>query len=298
VGGVALSGAVFASLYAAESLAPLDELARFADEVVFRTDASGPVYTVVAAPGGYELFGDGQLVVASLDAHWRTRALVDPALRLSRGPRRVLLLNGGLGLVEREILRDPRVEELVAVVSEPTRLALGRSLAFVAERSEHALDSPRLRTVLSEPLAWLAGERPDRFDVIIADFPWPLGYGEGKLYTRYAFSRLATHLTAAGVVVVPGASGLGAPDVLAGIVATLESTGLRAATYHAAVPTIGMASFLVGSTKALDLAGLVDAASSDFGVDLRVPAGGRVSTLHDQTVVAAFADARETAEAR
>jgi spermidine synthase len=195
-------------------------------------------------------------------------------------------------------LRDTRVEELVDVVPEPTRLALGRSLAFVAERTLHALDSPRLRTVLSEPLAWLAKERPDRFDVIIADFPWPLGYGEGKLYTRYAFIRLAAHLAADGVVVVPGASGFSAPDVLAGIVATLESTGLRAATYHVAVPTIGMASFLVGSTKALALAGPVVGAGSDFGVDLQVPGGGRISTLHDQTVVAAFVDARETAEAR
>jgi predicted membrane-bound spermidine synthase len=304
--GVVLSAAVFASLHAAESLAPLDELARFPDEVVFRTEASGPVYTVVAAPGGYELFGDGQLVVASLDEHRRTRALVDPVLRFSRRPRRVLLLNGGLGLVEREILRDPRVEQLVVVVPEPTRLALARSLAFVAERTGDALDSPRLRTVLSEPLAWLAGERPDRFDVIVADFPWPLGYGEGKLYTRYAFSRLAVHLTTEGVVVVPAASGFSAPDVLAGIVATFESTGLRAATYHAAVPTIGLASFLVGSTNALDLAGPALGAGSDgaakspagdWGVDLQVPSGGRISTLHDQTVVAAFADAREIAEA-
>jgi spermidine synthase len=290
--GALLSASAFASLHAAENLIPLAELSRFSDEVVFRTEASGPVYTVVAAPGGYELFGDGQLLVASLDTHRRTRALVAPALRLSRSPRRVLLLNGGLGLVERELLRDSRVEELVVVVPDPTRLELARGLSFVSRRTEHALDSPRLSTVLSEPLAWLSAERRERFDVVIADLPWPLGYGEGKLYTHYAFSRLAAHLTStsAGVVAVPGASGFSAPEVLAGNVATLESAGLRTAVYHAALPTIGVASFMVGSASAPDLA---EGSGADSGLDLRVPAGGRISTLHDQTVVAAFAEARE-----
>jgi spermidine synthase len=297
--GVALMTAALACLYAAEKLAPLGELSRFPDEVVFRTDAGGPTYTVVASPAGYELFCDGQLAIASLDEHRRTRALVAPALRLSPSARRVLLLNGGLGTVEREILRDARVEELVVVVPEPTRLELARNVAFLSKRTDGALDSPRLRIVLSEPLAWLARapapatERPDRFDVIIADFPWPLGYGEGKLYTHYAFSRLAARLSTGGVAVVPGASGFSAPAAFAEIVATLESTGLHIAAYHVPVPTLGVASFVVGSAAAIDQAALRDVKGIDFGLDLEMPAPGRISTLHDESVVAAMEEARE-----
>ncbi|HEX4338347.1 MAG TPA: hypothetical protein VH062_20720 [Polyangiaceae bacterium] len=281
------------ALFAAQRLVPARELLRFPDEIVFATSSDVADYAVVASPGGYELFVDGQLAVSSLDEPRRTAALVAPVLSVAPRAARVLLLHGGLGPVERALLADARVETVTTVSPDATRGALARRIAFLAARTGGALDAARLQPVVAEPLVWLAAHPEERFDVVIADFPWPLGYREGKLYTHHAFVKLAEHLADDGVLVVPAGSAFTARDAFASVVATLASTGLTTAPYHVAVPTVGVASFVVASRRGVDPARLaIPFPGIDVGTDLG--RGGRavVATLHAQTVVTAFDDAR------
>src|SRR5882724_5198943 len=107
---IALSTAALPGfLLVAERRVPLRDLQRFTDEIVYTRRAEDTEYAAVASPGGYELFFDGQLLLSSLDEPRRTRSLVVPVLAAAPRARRVLLLEGGLGSVEREILKDPRV---------------------------------------------------------------------------------------------------------------------------------------------------------------------------------------------
>ncbi|HVW27749.1 MAG TPA: hypothetical protein VHC69_20430 [Polyangiaceae bacterium] len=284
VASVALAGLIFAG-----RLLPARELRRFPDEVVFAESTDESDYTVVASPSGYELFRDGQLAASSLDAERRATALAAPALATASARRRVLLLDGGFGIVERRLLADPRVEELTVVCPDVERLGLARRLSFVSGRAQGALDSSRVRTVIAEPLVFLAGHPGDAYDVVVADFPWPLGYREGKLYTRYAFERLSDHLAPDGVLVVPGGSAFTAKGALADVVATLASIGLYTTPYHVPVPTLGLASFVVASRRPLDAEAIVAAApGADVGTDLIPAQPGHVATLHSQTVVTAF----------
>ena len=290
----AVLAAVVAALVGIERLVPSRELARFPDEIVFATRESSTDYTVVASPGGYELFCDEQLAVSSLDEQRRTAALVNPALSSAPRAGRVLLLQGGLGMVERDVLADPRVESLTVVSPDAARRRLVQGLPFLTERARGSLDSPRVRLVVAEPLVFLGRDRSEPYDVIIADLPWPLGYREGKLYTHHAFARLAGRLSASGVLVVPGGSALTARQALADVVATVESVGLTTATYHVAVPTIGVASFVVCFRDGARADGLHAAlGGTDFGTDLHPGGPGQVATLHAQSVVAAFDAARE-----
>lgn len=279
---------------AAERLLPSEELRRFPDEIVFAESTPVSDYAVVASPAGYELFRDGQLAVSSLDESRRTTALIAPVLAAATRARRVLLLDGGFGIAERRILADPRVEGLTVVCPDAARLGLARKVRFLSDRVQGALDSPRLHAVVAEPMAWLAGHDGDLYDVIIAAFPWPLGYREGKLYTRHAFGRIADHLVATGVVVVPGGSAFTARESFADVNATLASVGLSTAPYHVPVPTLGVASFVVASRSPVSPERLIAAApGADQGTDLTPTHPGHIATLHSQSVVTAFERARD-----
>jgi spermidine synthase len=293
-GVVAASAAVailsVSAFFGAERLLPSQELRRFPDEVVFAESTPVSDYAVVASPSGYELFRDGQLAVSSLDESRRAAALIAPAMSAAKEARRVLLLDGGFGIAEQRILADPRVEQLTVVCPDAARLVLARRLAFLSDRVQGALDSRRLHVALAEPLAWLAGHDGDFYDVVVADFPWPLGYREGKLYTRYAFTRIADHLAPNGVVVVPGGSAFSAKEAFADVTATLATIGLSPTPYHVPMPTVGVASFLVASRLPLNPPHVVGA---DLGTDVTSTGHGHIATLHSQTVVTAFERARD-----
>jgi predicted membrane-bound spermidine synthase len=136
----------------------------------------------------------------------------------------------------------------------------------------------------------------DRWDVVIANLGAPLGYGEGKYYTRHFCALLSQHLAPNGLVVMPATSAFAAPEAFEDVRATLASAGLRVHAYHASIPTLGVASFLIGSRT--DGANTLDAlevlgGTADLGKDLARAGAGHVATLYDERVVDGFAVSRE-----
>jgi len=286
----AVALAIAAGAARASRLVSLDEVSAFPDDVVHArgaTDGTSQRYVVIAAPGGYELFRDRALAVASLDEHRAAAALARPVLSHVAKPARVLLIDGGTGVIERELLRDPRVAALTVVVEDPELGPLSRGMPWLARRANGAFESPRAHFVVAEPIVWLAA-KDALYDVIIANLAPPFGYREGKYYTRYFFSALAAHLADGGSFVVPATSAFSTKDAFDVVLATAASIGLRAVPYHAALPTLGVASYVIVSKTPFD--GPLDASgvAIDVGKDLAAHTTTPVATLFDQRVVDAF----------
>jgi predicted membrane-bound spermidine synthase len=308
---VAIVLAAFGVVFVADRRLPLSELARYPDEIVFASDGAAHRYVITAAPGGYELFRDGQLRVAALDASRYAAAVALPAVRATTGGR-VLLLDGGEGVVEQTILSAPGVTELTIVSEDDEARRLSARVPFLgnlfelaggALTSDHLKSSSPLRVsvvrhVTAELMPWLAASE-DRWDVVVANLGAPLGYGEGKYYTRHFCRLLSQHLAPHGLVVMPATSAFAAPEAFDDVRATLASAGLHVRAYHASIPTLGVASFLVGSlTDGADALDALDAldmlgGSADLGRDLARVGSGRVATLYDERVVDGFAVSRE-----
>lgn len=269
---------------------PFDEVSAYPDDIVYArgaTDGTSRRYVVIAAPGGYELFRDRALAVASLDEHRAAAALARPVLSHVGKPSRALLLGGGAGVIERELLRDPLVETLTVVVEDPGLGPLSRGMPWLARRANGAFESPRAHFVVAEPIVWLDASDA-LYDVIVANLAPPFGYLEGKYYTRYFFSALAAHLADGGSFVVPAASAFSSRDVFDIVLATAASIGLRAVPYHAALPTLGVASYVIVSKTPFDGPLDVPGLALDVGKDLAADTTTHVATLFDQRVVDAF----------
>jgi spermidine synthase len=274
---------------------PLVESEAYANPVIWRHVTERQSFVVTSGQDAFELWVDGRIKASSVDEKRYSQALVQPALALAPRRTRVLLLAGGTGLAEREVLRHPDVESLTVVVVDRELVDVARTQTWLRRLSHDALSSPKVHVVQAEPIVFLA-ETKERFDVAIADLPDPEGYLEGKSYTRYFFAKLAACLSDDGVMAVQAASPFVAPDVLAGVDATVAAAGFSTLPYHAPVPTFGDWGFVLAKKRGpIDRTAIAKASAFLDGVtvdemlylpkDLLSREPGQPSRLYDQELV-------------
>lgn len=118
-------------------------------------------------PGfGRALFLDSVLELASSDEFIYHEHLVLPALLRHPNPKRVLVQGGGDGLALREVLRDPRVEQVVLVELDPMVVDACRDHLSGLHRG--SFDDPRVRIEIQDIFDYLSSDPPS-FDVVYVD---------------------------------------------------------------------------------------------------------------------------------
>lgn len=236
------------SIVLAERLVPLDELAFHEGEIVYAKDGEYRRYVVSSMQRAFALFSDHTLRVSTLDEARYHEALVHPALAARPDALSALVLGAGHGLVERELLKSARLERIDVVVADRALHDMARRMTWLAQLSGHALESPRIHVVESEPMAFLEQPGPE-YDLVVADLDDPTGPVEGKNYTVYFDSLLARRLTERGVATMQATSVFATPRTFANLVGTAKAAGLDVLAYRAPVPLIGEWGFLLLSRQ-------------------------------------------------
>ncbi|HVJ18584.1 MAG TPA: hypothetical protein VM686_24355 [Polyangiaceae bacterium] len=260
------------ALVRAELQLPHDEVRAYGGDVLAFAGGERQRLALVSHRSHFELYVDRTLKLSSVDAHRYAEALVHPALAVAASRRRILLLGGGTGVIEREILRWSGVETLTVVVTDRTLVELARRSPWLASASTAALADRRVRIVEAEPIVWLASNQA-RFDAVVADVEDPVGYRQSKHFTRHALGLVAAALADGGVASLQAPSPLTFPHAFASIRTTLLATGLTFAPYHAALPAIGDGGFFLFA--AADTRSLLDRATEGAQ---HLPAGLRYVT--------------------
>ncbi len=260
---VALLAAVFSAILAEREL-PLTEARAYSGEVLLAAGGDRQRLALVSQRSHFELYLDRTLKLSSVDSARYAEALAYPALAAAAARSRLLLLGGGTGLVERELLRWPDAGRLTVVVTD-------RHLPEVAARATWpaaSFSDARIEIVEAEPIVFLA-QTTREFDVIVADLEDPVGYREAKHYTRRFFELLAARLAPAGVAALQAPSAFGFPRAHASVRATLAAAGLEFAPYHAALPALGEGSFFLLGVAAGSLARRLEQGSAGLPAGLR-----------------------------
>jgi spermidine synthase len=237
-GALAIALGVAAVGFHVESVFPLAAVRRHAGELLYTSRSPHALWVITSAQQSFAVFREDHLEVSMTDHHRYFEALTHPALSGVKRRASVLLLGGGKGFVEREILRYSDVRSLVVVSEDRTPAGWAQNMPWWRAATADALRDPRVELVEAELLPWLMNE-PRRFDVVIADLSDPDGPFEAKNFTRFAFQEMARHLTPHGVIALQGTSPFRSPQAFATIVNTLRAAGLRVRPYHASLPTLG-----------------------------------------------------------
>jgi spermidine synthase len=303
-----------AALVRAERVLPRTEARIYSGDVLVFSGGERQRLALVSHRSYFELYLDRTLKLSGVDAYRYAEVLVHPALAASQRRERVLLLGGGTGVVEREILRWPEVHSLTVVVTDRTLSELARRSPWLRAANAAVLDDPRVQVVEAEPIVWLGRER-SLYDAIIADLDDPIGYRQSKHFTRHTFHSIAARLTPGGVGSVQAPSPLTFHAAYASVFSTLRAAGLQTAPYHAPLPTLGEGGFfLFGASSS---GALAERASSGgamlpaglrfltaagmqalfhFSADLKpsLAPDAPANTLHDQPLVELYAREHES----
>ena len=220
------SGAVVAGLLAvlltgAQTTSWLED-GLYQDDVVYAADTRYQRVVVTRWRDDVRLFLDGHLQFSTRDEYRYHEALVLPALRAVRAPKRVLVLGGGDGLGVQRVLSHPAVRQVDLVDLDPDVLDLFSGDGALAWIPDHALDDPRVTRHAEDAIAFL--ERAETtWDVIIVDLPDPHDEALARLYARSTFRLALRHLAPDGALATQATSPFHAPDAFWCIVRTLEA---------------------------------------------------------------------------
>jgi spermidine synthase len=169
----------------------------------------------------------------------------------------VLVIGGGDGLADRELLRQHSVDKIVQVELDPAMIELARTVLHDANAG--ALDNRRVNVILDDAMTWLRQPHPDitppgGFDAVIVDLPDPDTPVLGRLYSEEFYALVSHALAPHGLMVVQAGSPYSTPNAFWRTVSTVASADYTVTPYHVHVPTFGDWGFALarrGSTAPL-----------------------------------------------
>ncbi|MEQ1510822.1 MAG: polyamine aminopropyltransferase [Sphingopyxis sp.] len=246
----AIAALLLVGMVFADGLQRWSENAGYQENVIYAASTPYQRIALTRGSGDLRLYLNGNLQFSSRDEYRYHEALVHPAMGRVARPANVLILGGGDGLAAREVLRHPGVEHLTLVDLDPAVTRLFASSSMLTALNRGALTDPKMHIINADAFGWIRGVR-DRYDVVIVDFPDPVDFAVGKLYTDSFYRELARALRPGGVVAVQSTSPLVAPRAFWTVATTMEAAGFTTRAYHAYVPSFGEWGFTLASLDGL-----------------------------------------------
>ncbi|HHG85378.1 MAG TPA: polyamine aminopropyltransferase, partial [Bacteroidetes bacterium] len=191
---------VFGFIYS-EKIVSFAEAQSYPDKIVYA--GSSPYQRIVLTRGksNFRLYLNGNLQFDSRDEYRYHEALIHPGLKAVAEAKRALILGGGDGLALREVLRYPQIVHTDLVDLDPKVTALFRDRSDLALLNDSALSSPRATVTNTDAFAWIR-EQKDTYDFIAVDFPDPVNFSVGKLYSLRFYRELRRILAPGGIAVI------------------------------------------------------------------------------------------------
>lgn len=134
--------------------------------------------------------------------------LIHPAAIAHAAPKRALIIGGGDGGAAEELLKHPSIEQVTLVELDGKVIDIARK--YFSEIHRGALDSPRLRLLIEDGMAFLANTR-EKFDLIALDLPDPIGPATA-LYEEPFFRDCKKALAPGGILTLHLGSPVSRPD--------------------------------------------------------------------------------------
>lgn len=199
------------------------------------------------------LYLNGQLQFSSLDEARYHETLAAGAMTSVERPARVLILGGGDGLLAREVLRYPDVEQVTVVDIDPAVTDLAATNPRLVELNGGSLTDPRVHVVNRDAFDFTAeGGRTEggrTYDVVLIDLVDPSNEKPAKLYSVEFYRRVEALLSDKGVMATQATSSFFSPDAFSTVASTVAAgqPGSRVYPFSVNVPSFGEWGFVLST---------------------------------------------------
>ena len=194
------------------------------------------------------LYLNGQLQFSSLDEARYHETLAAGAMTSVERPARVLILGGGDGLLAREVLRYPDVEQVTVVDIDPAVTDLAATNPRLVELNGGSLTDPRVHVVNRDAFDFTA-EGGRTYDVVLIDLVDPSNEKPAKLYSVEFYRRVEALLSDKGVMATQATSSFFSPDAFSTVASTVAvgQPGSRVYPFSVNVPSFGEWGFVLST---------------------------------------------------
>lgn len=135
-------------------------------------------------PRGYYLFLNGDYQFCSDVEEIYHEYFVHIPIILNGGvPKKVLVLGGGDGLLNRELLKYPGIKSITHVDLDKKMVDIARIHRVLRYMNKGSLDDGRVKIIIADAYQYVKNTR-EKYDAIYIDFPNPVDYSLSKLYSR------------------------------------------------------------------------------------------------------------------
>ncbi|MEM6699996.1 MAG: polyamine aminopropyltransferase, partial [Bacteroidota bacterium] len=190
---------------------------------------------------------------SSLDEYRYHEALALVPLNVTPRPKQVLVLGGGEGLLVREILKHPDIEQVTIVDLDEAVFQLGKEHQAIMALNEGALTHPKVKLSAEDAFNFL-DESQEFYDLIIADLPDPSNEAVARLYSTYFFRLVQSRLSRYGIFATQASGVFHTNDAFWCIINTLKASQFDYVyPYHVYVPSFGDWGFAIAANRLLDV---------------------------------------------
>jgi len=189
---------------------------------------------------------------SSLDEYRYHESLAMIPLQAAHFKKSVLILGGGEGLLAREVLKHPDVENITIVDLDPEVFRLGRENPHLRAVNENALTNPKVTLIAEDAMAFLRTTTAI-YDVIIADLPDPSNEGVARLYSTAFFKLAQSKLSRYGIFATQATGPFHTRRAYWCIYESLLASGFEDVyPYHTYVPSFGDWGFLLATNNTVN----------------------------------------------
>ena len=223
--------------------------ATYRDPVIYYDQSAYQKIVITKYGADLRLYLDNQLQFSSLDERRYHETLAGSALTSVEGPAHVLILGGGDGLLAREVLRYPSVQDITLVDIDPAVTTLARDNHLLREVNDGSLSSPRVHVVNGDAFQYVF-DTTARYDAVLVDLVDPSNERLAKLYSQEFYTQAEKVLTDKGVMVTQATSSYFSPSAFATVASTVRAAqpGRTVVPFSVNVPSFGEWGFVLSTT--------------------------------------------------
>lgn len=197
------------------------------------------------------LFLNHNLQFSSLDEARYHETLATSALSSVPNPKRVLIMGGGDGLLARDVLKYPSVEQITLVDIDEAMTNLAKTNRLLTDVNQRSLDNPRV-TIVNQDAFQFAFATPDKYDAVLVDLVDPSNERLAKLYSEQFYRQIGAILTKDGVMVTQATSSFFSPNAFYMVANTVKAAqpARHTAAFSVNVPSFGEWGFVLSAPQA------------------------------------------------
>lgn len=153
-------------------------------------------------PRNYYLFLNGDYqVLSDVDDIYHEWFAHIPIMIQGNVPKNILILGGGDGILNKELLKYADVQNITHVDIDPVLLNAARSHPVLTLMNEHAFEDSRVNVIIEDAFVFVKNATAT-YDAVYIDFPFARDYTLSRLFSREFYSFVKDLVTSDGYVVI------------------------------------------------------------------------------------------------